>query len=91
MVFRKLLETNDDKCHLMMFDDKCCKATVTIGNSTVNESEYEKLLGITFDDKVSFRKHVEGLSKNPTKNPMVLLACPPISILSNWKFYELFL
>ena len=54
---------NDDMCHLIIFGDKCSKATVTIRNWTINESEYEKLLGITFDKKLSFRKHVEDLCK----------------------------
>ena len=47
----------------MIFGDKCSRATVTIGNSTIDESDYEKLLGVTFDKKLSFRKHVEELCK----------------------------
>ena len=57
------LKLNDDKCHLMIFGNKCSKATVTIRSSTIKESEYEKLLGITFDKKLSFRKHIEDLCK----------------------------
>ena len=45
----------------MIFGDKCSKATATIRNSTINEGEYEKLLGITFDKKLRFKKHVEDL------------------------------
>ena len=30
------LKLNDDKCNLMIFRDKCSKATVTIRNSTIN-------------------------------------------------------
>ena len=47
----------------MIFGDKCSKATVTIRNSTIDESDYEKLLGITFHKKLSFRKHNEDLCK----------------------------
>ena len=47
--------------YLMIFGDKYSKATVTIRNSTINECEYEKLL--TFDKKLSFRKHIEKLCK----------------------------
>ena len=43
------LKQNDDKCHIMMFGDKCSKATVRIRNSTIDNSDYKKLLGITFD------------------------------------------
>ena len=51
------------KCHLMIFGDKSTEATVSIGNSRINESDYEKLLGVTFDKKLSFKKLVEDLSK----------------------------
>ena len=57
------LKLNDDKCHLMIFGEKSTEATVSIGNSMINESDYEKLLGVTFDKKLSFKKHVEDLSK----------------------------
>ena len=57
------MKLNDDKCHLMILSDKSSKATVAIRNSIISESDYEKLLGMTFDKKLSFRKHVEGLCK----------------------------
>ena len=57
------LKLNDDKCHLMIFGDKSTETTISIGNSRINESDYEKLLGVTFDKKLSFKKHVEDLSK----------------------------
>ena len=57
------LKLNDDKCRLMIFGGKSTEATVTIGNSKINESDYEKLLGVTFDKKLSFKKHVEDLYK----------------------------
>ena len=49
----------------MIFGDKSPKATVTIRNLTIyeNENDYEKLLGITFDKKLRFRKYVEDLCK----------------------------
>ena len=47
----------------MIFGDKSSKATVTIRNSTIYESDYEKLLGMAFYKKLSFRKHVEGLCR----------------------------
>ena len=57
------LKLNDDKCHLMIFGDESTETTISIGNSRINESDYEKLLGVTFDKKLSFKKHVEDLSK----------------------------
>ena len=35
------LKLIDDKCHLMIFGNKCSTATVTIRSSTIKESEYE--------------------------------------------------
>ena len=61
------LKLNDDKCHLMIFGDKSTEAAVSIGNSRINESEYKKLLGVTFDKKLSFKKHVDDLSKGQPK------------------------
>ena len=57
------LKLNDDKCHLMIFGDKSTETTISIGNSRINESDYEKSLGVTFDKKLSFKKLVEDLSK----------------------------
>ena len=57
------LKLNDDQCHLMILGDKSTETTISIGNSRINESDYEKLLGVTFDKKLSFKKHVEDLSK----------------------------
>ena len=37
------LKLNDDKCHLMIFGDKSTETTVSIVNSRINESDYEKL------------------------------------------------
>ena len=52
----KFLKLNDGKCHLMIFGDKSTEATVSIGNSRINESDYEKLLGVTFDNLILFQK-----------------------------------
>ena len=56
----------------MIFGNKCSKATVTIRSSTIMESEYEKLLGITFDKKLSFKKHIEDLCKKANQKLYVL-------------------
>ena len=57
------MKLNEDKCHLMIFGIKCKDSVVTIGNSIIKENDYEKLLGVTFDKKLSFTKHVEDLCK----------------------------
>ena len=47
----------------MIFSNKSKDSVITIGKSTIKESEYEKLLGVTFDKKLNFTKHVQDLCK----------------------------
>ena len=62
------MKLNGDKCHLMIFDNKCKDLVVNIGNSTIKESDCEKRLGVTFDKKLGFVKHVEDLCKKANQN-----------------------
>ena len=80
------LKLNDDKCHLMIFGDKSTEATVSIGNSRIDEGDYEKLLGVTFDKKLIFKNMLKICLKRPTKSFMRLLACRITLIPSNQKF-----
>ena len=57
------MKLNDDKCHLMIFGNTKNVTTIKIGNAEIKESHSEKLLGITFDKKLSFKKHIEDLCK----------------------------
>ena len=63
MVLRELHELNDEKCHLMIFGNDGKVAIGAVGKSTIKDSEFEKRLGVTFDKKLSFTKHVEDLCK----------------------------
>ena len=55
------MKLNDGKCHLMIFGNTKNVTTIKIGNAEIKESYSEKLLGITFDKKLSFKKHIEDL------------------------------
>ena len=71
----------------MISGDKSIEATVSIGNSRINKSNYEILLSLTFDKKLIFKKHVEDLlKKRPTKSFTHLLACRITLNPSNQKF-----
>ena len=61
------MKLNEDKCHFTIFGNKSKDSVVTIGNSIIKESDYEKLLGVTFDKKLSSTKHVEDLCKKANK------------------------
>ena len=58
-----LLKRNDEKRCLMVFGDNCKEKAIKIGNSEIKESDYEKLLGITFDKKLNFKKHIEDFCR----------------------------
>ena len=53
------IKLNEDKCHLMIFGGKSNEVSVKIRDANVKESKEEKLLGITFDQTLSFKQHVK--------------------------------
>ena len=61
------MKLNEDKCHLMIFGRKSDEASIKIGEARVKESNEEKLLGITFDQTLSFRQHVKTLCKKASQ------------------------
>ena len=68
----QLLKLNHEKCHLMLFEDKSTETTFKIGNSEIKESDYGKLLGITFDKKLNCKKHIEDLCRKANQRIHVL-------------------
>ena len=58
---------NEDKSHLLVFGNKDDDATVNISGSFIEESEEEKLLGVTLDKKLKFKTHVNNLCKKASQ------------------------
>ena len=54
---------NDAKCHFMLFGNKSSGISVNIGTSCIEQSDKEKLLGITLDKNLDFKCHVENICK----------------------------
>ena len=58
------MKLSEDKCHLMIFGAKRNnEISMTIGEACVKENTEETLLGITFDQSLSFKEHVRALCK----------------------------
>ena len=57
------MKLNEDKCHWMIFGGKSNEVSVKIGEANIKESKEEKLIGIIFDQKLSFKQHVKTLCK----------------------------
>ena len=50
------MQGNTDKCHALISISQ--KLHVNIGTSQIENSKYEKLLGVNIDSKLSFEKHL---------------------------------
>ena len=50
------MQGNTDKCHVLLSTSQ--KLHVNIGRSQIENSKYEKLLGVNIDTKLSFEKHL---------------------------------
>ena len=58
---------NEDICHLIIFGGRSNEVSVKIGEANLKESKEEKLLGIIFDQKLSFKQHVKTLCKKASQ------------------------
>ena len=61
-----LMKSNSDKCHLLI--SSCEKIKMEIGHFKIENSTCEKLLGVTFDNRLTFDYHILGLCKKVSKN-----------------------
>ena len=57
------MKLNEDKSHLMVFGDKSNEIYLNIGRVTTKENTEEKLLGVIFDKKLSFKQQVRSICK----------------------------
>ena len=68
-------ETNEDKFHLIVFGAMGGnEITIKIGDACVKESSEENLLGITFDQSLSFEEHVKTLRRKAGQK--LTYSCP---------------
>ena len=55
---------NEDKIHLLVFGSKGKEASVNIFGSLIQESDEEKVLGVTLDKRLNFKNQVRKLAKS---------------------------
>ena len=60
-----LMKSNPDKCHLLVIS--CEKIKIEIGDFETENSKCEKLLGVHFDNRLTFDYHISGLCKKASK------------------------
>ena len=59
------MKANADKCHLLLSSN--CDTHVQIDSIEIKNSRTERLLGIKFDNKLSFEQHVTSLCKKASQ------------------------
>ena len=59
------MKSNADKCHLLVSTNFAIN--IKMGNTDINNSTCEKLLGVKFDYKLSFDDHISELSKETSR------------------------
>ena len=69
------MKLNTDKCHLLLNSQE--PNTLKIGDLLINNSLSEKLLGITFDCKLKFNKHIEDIFQKASQNLNELVRLAP--------------
>ena len=63
---------NTDKCKLIVGGHKSHSISVRVGNSTINEENMVKLLGIKIDNKLKFDDHISKLVKKANSKLFVI-------------------
>ena len=63
-----LMKSNPDKCHLLV--SSCEKMKMEIGNLEMDSSTFGKLLGVHFDNRLTFDYHISRLCKKASKKLM---------------------
>ena len=69
------MKLNTDKCHLLLNSQE--PNTLKIGDLHMNNSLSEKLLGITFDCKLKFNKHIEDICQKASQKINALARLAP--------------
>ena len=59
------MKANYGKCHLLLSTQE--DANIQVANTTTNSSRSQKLLGIVFDSKLKFGKHIENIYQKANK------------------------
>ena len=75
-----LFKGNADKCHLLV--NVKDEVSMKIGDFNIVNSECEKLLGVTFDYKLTSNSHVSDLCKNASRNINALARVAPYMSIS---------
>ena len=78
------MKGNTDKCHLLLSKDE--SSEIHIGDSIIESSTCEKLLGIKIDSKLRFDDHIQDLCNKANRKLGALARVTPYMNLQKIKF-----
>ena len=73
-IFMKL---NEEKWHVMLYDDKSNDHSVNVGQALIKESSEEKLLEVTLNKRLSFETHTQQLCVKASQKLHALATVSP--------------
>ena len=74
---------NASKCHVLLSTDR--QVHVNIGNAKIENTQNEKLLGITIDSKLSFDKHIQQICSRTSAKLKALARIAPFMDITKRK------
>ena len=77
------MKANPDKCHLLI--SSMTPTSVNIKGHIINNSKFEKLLGVTFDRKLNFNVHLDNVLAKAGQKVHVLARIAPYMNISKRK------
>ena len=83
MVKDNRLKNNISKCHILVSTKK--PTGIKVGDYTIDNSEYEKLLGVKIDVNLNFNDHISDLCKKASRKISALARVTPFMGLSKRK------
>ena len=75
-----LLKSNTDKCHLLVSSRDA--VNLRVSEYGIKNSECEKLLGVKFDNKLTFEKHITDICRKTSRKIYALARIAPYMALS---------
>ena len=75
-----MLKTNVDKCHLLVSSSDA--VSLIVSEYDIKNNECEKLLGVKFDNKLTFEKHINDIYRKASRKIYALARIAPYMDLS---------
>ena len=80
-----MLKINADKCHLLVSSSDA--VNLRVSKFDIKNCECEKLLGVKFDNKLTFQKHITDICRKASRKNFALARIAPYIELSKQRMF----